>query len=55
MNQKQSYIKFDEEDLETFLKLMDVENQGTITLGDIEVTCTQLGLAHEYENIKKLF
>lgn len=39
MTQKQNYIKFDEEELDTFLKLMDVENQGTITLGDIEVTC----------------
>jgi hypothetical protein len=26
MTQKQNFIKFDEEDLDTFLKLMDVEN-----------------------------
>lgn len=55
MNHKQNYVKFDEDDLETFLKLMDVESQGIITLGDIEVTCSTLGLAHNYENVKKLF
>lgn len=34
---------------------MDYENQGTITLGDIEIVCQNLGLAHAYDNIKNLF
>ncbi len=50
-----SYIKFDEKELQTFLDIMDVEKQGTISLGDIEVTCKQLGLEDSYKNIKALF
>ena len=52
---KFSYIKFEEKELKTFLDIMDVEKQGTISLGDIEVTCKQLGLEDSYKNIKALF
>ena len=52
---KFSYIKFEEKELQTFLDIMDVEKQGTISLGDIEVTCKQLGLEDSYKNIKALF
>ncbi len=56
MDQKvYNYIKFDEKEVQTFLNLMDVEQQGTISLGDIEQTCKQLGLDDTYKNIKALF
>ena len=54
MSRTFNYIKFDENELNTFLEIMDLEKVGRISLGDVEATCRNLGLEDSYPAIKNI-
>lgn len=43
-----TYQKFEEGELDTFCKIMDVENKGSINIADLEHSAGNLGLEAHY-------
>jgi Ca2+-binding EF-hand superfamily protein len=48
------YTSFDDEELDIFCEILDVEKNGVINLADLDHACRNLGLENIYQNVRDL-